>query len=421
MHSPQKRLKVLLSAYACEPNRGSEPGVGWEWATRMGQYHDVTVLTRSNNRPVIEKEFSENGARYPVTFLYFDLPLWVIRLKKMGICPVFFYYLLWQVAASIKIRKSLMEFDLVHHVTFNGFRFPGTWWLAKSTPSVLGPLGGGSIAAPQFRRSFGMRWIMERIREFSITHWRWNPWTITSLRRARKVFVVGSDLESRFKAAGLNVTKMLETALPAALEQEPATMPWHSRKNFLWVGNLEPWKGWRIAIEAYAQAIHEGARDHKLCIVGSGSQLSKAKLAVSELDIADHVVFMGQKSRNEVWNLMASARALVFSSVRDTSGNVVLEAMGYSCPIVCFNHQGVAMMTDDTCAFRIEPRTWNESVEDFAKAIAGLANDQHLAERMGAASRVRATREFTWDRHVMLMAQAYVESLPDCGEAAPIE
>ena len=25
-------MKILLSAYACEPNTGSEPNVGWNWA-----------------------------------------------------------------------------------------------------------------------------------------------------------------------------------------------------------------------------------------------------------------------------------------------------------------------------------------------------------------------------------------------------
>ena len=53
-----KKLKVLISAYACEPNKGSEPEVGWQWALQMARYHDVTVLTRSNNRAGIEKELA---------------------------------------------------------------------------------------------------------------------------------------------------------------------------------------------------------------------------------------------------------------------------------------------------------------------------------------------------------------------------
>ena len=50
-------MKVLLSAYACEPNKGSEPGVGWNWAIEIARLgHKVWVLTRANNQPSIDSE-----------------------------------------------------------------------------------------------------------------------------------------------------------------------------------------------------------------------------------------------------------------------------------------------------------------------------------------------------------------------------
>jgi hypothetical protein len=49
-----RRLNVLLSAYACEPGRGSEPAVGWNTAVELASHHEVWVLTRANNRPQIE-------------------------------------------------------------------------------------------------------------------------------------------------------------------------------------------------------------------------------------------------------------------------------------------------------------------------------------------------------------------------------
>ena len=41
-----KRHKVLLSAYACEPNKGSEPGVGWNWAKHLAEKYEIYVITR---------------------------------------------------------------------------------------------------------------------------------------------------------------------------------------------------------------------------------------------------------------------------------------------------------------------------------------------------------------------------------------
>ena len=75
-------MKILLSAYACEPNKGSEPGVGWNWAinlTKLG--HDVTVLTRKNNKSSINKMIKKNKLK-SIKFEYYDLPNWLIFIKK---------------------------------------------------------------------------------------------------------------------------------------------------------------------------------------------------------------------------------------------------------------------------------------------------------------------------------------------------
>jgi hypothetical protein len=44
-----KRLRILVSAYACEPYKGSEQGVGWNWVLELSKTKDVWVITRSNN------------------------------------------------------------------------------------------------------------------------------------------------------------------------------------------------------------------------------------------------------------------------------------------------------------------------------------------------------------------------------------
>ena len=36
-------MKILLSAYACRPNMGSEPAVGWTWVVELCKYHDLWV------------------------------------------------------------------------------------------------------------------------------------------------------------------------------------------------------------------------------------------------------------------------------------------------------------------------------------------------------------------------------------------
>ena len=49
-------MKILAIAYACEPNRGSEPGVGWNWVKLISAISncELSVITRANNQRVID-------------------------------------------------------------------------------------------------------------------------------------------------------------------------------------------------------------------------------------------------------------------------------------------------------------------------------------------------------------------------------
>lgn len=137
-----RRKKILMSAYACEPGRGSEPEVGWQWSLQMARFYDVTVLTRSNNRQVIEAELAKMGDVPKPSFIYFDLPGWVLRFKKRFNLhkP---YYVLWQRQARRHVAELLAKehFDLLHHVTFAAFRSVTAIW-GHGVRSVWGPVGG---------------------------------------------------------------------------------------------------------------------------------------------------------------------------------------------------------------------------------------------------------------------------------------
>src|SRR4029077_18277793 len=81
--SMAQRLKVLISAYACEPGKGSEPEVGWQWALQMARFHDVTVLTRTNNRSAIEAGLEKiKGQQAVPQFVYHDLNSVFVNAKR---------------------------------------------------------------------------------------------------------------------------------------------------------------------------------------------------------------------------------------------------------------------------------------------------------------------------------------------------
>src|SRR5580698_4916395 len=61
-----RRRRVLISAAAFSPARGSEPGIGWNICTRLAGYHDVVVLCcpffgSENHRQEVESYLRTHG------------------------------------------------------------------------------------------------------------------------------------------------------------------------------------------------------------------------------------------------------------------------------------------------------------------------------------------------------------------------
>ena len=93
-------MKLLISAYACAPNRGSEHAVGWTWVTqahRLG--HQVWALVAPNHEDSILRACEEHPELAGITWLFPKVPGWPL---KQAIEPEWerTYNFLWQVRAT---------------------------------------------------------------------------------------------------------------------------------------------------------------------------------------------------------------------------------------------------------------------------------------------------------------------------------
>ena len=76
-------MKILLSAYACEPNTGSEHEIGWSWIKSLSNKNKIYVLTRLKNKKKILKEIKLKKIKN-ISFLFYDLPNIFIKIIKSG-------------------------------------------------------------------------------------------------------------------------------------------------------------------------------------------------------------------------------------------------------------------------------------------------------------------------------------------------
>lgn len=177
-----------MSAYACEPGRGSEPGVGWNWAVQAARTHEVWVLTVSTGRQAIEKALEETP-NPNLHFIYHDGPRPISHLLGRSGAFRYVHYYTWQASALSVARKlhARVGFDVAHHVTYAGFRFP-SFLFALGVPYVWGPVGGSATPPLRFITTFGVHGAITQVaRMCSNIFAKFDPLLWITARRARLV------------------------------------------------------------------------------------------------------------------------------------------------------------------------------------------------------------------------------------------
>ena len=403
------RLRVLLSAYACEPGKGSEPAVGWGLARELAKYHDIWVLTRANNRPAIEAELARTaGSRFRV--LYYDLPGWA-RWWKRGQRGVHFYYYLWQLGALFAVRRihRRTRFDLVHHVTFVNYWLPSFLWLL-GVPFVWGPVGGGDSSPILLRggMGFGGR-AYEILRDAARWLGEQDPFVGLATRRSIVAFGTTEATAHCLRRLGAKDVRVLsQVGMSAAeigqLSQSPG--PDAGVIRFVSIGRLLALKGFHFGLRAFARARIARA---EYWIIGDGPELGRLRGLVTELGIAGQVRFWGGLPRDETLRRLAESHVLVHPSLHDSGGWVCAEALAIGRPVICLDLGGPAAQVTASTGFRIRPRTTSQVVRDLSEAMQRLAADPALRRQMGAAGRRRCMEELCWESKGRLLDAVYKE------------
>ncbi len=365
-------MRILLSAFACDPNKGSEEGVGWTWAYHLAKAgHEVCVLTRDYHRQVIEDKLQELN----LPNLRFDyvgvrtVPFWMPGLS------VYPYYFCWQWKAYFQARRFHNEtpFDIVHHLTYGVFRNPSYLYLLD-TAFVFGPVGGGESSPRALRVSMSRRGkCFELMRDCANWLLYCDPFWWSMLRHSARIAVKTEEtlrrLPQKSKERAVVTLENMVSELPTLAGNVDRTPP----LKLLFAGNLLPLKGVHLAIQAIAllrDQIHV-----ELTIVGKGPDESRLKAEVCRLELERTIHFRSWIPRAEVLALYSTHDALLFPSLHDSSGTVVMEAIAHGKPVICLDLGGPAVTVDKDCARIVSTkgRTEAQVIRGIADAITELA------------------------------------------------
>jgi glycosyltransferase involved in cell wall biosynthesis len=402
-------LRILISAYACEPDKGSEPCVGWNWARQIGRYHEVWVITRTNNRALIEESLAK-GPLPNVHWVYFDLPYWA-RFWKRGQRGVHLYYYLWQLGVYFVGRRlhSEVKFDLVHHVTLGGFWFPSFLSLLP-VPFVLGPVGVGLPAPRPFWKEFSLRGrVNEGLRVVALFLARLDPMRAVTEDKACAILAVSSatarEVKPRnqhkitlFSQVGFDSSEFYELDNSRSCGSRPFTL--------LSVGRLLHWKGFSLAIKAFA-IFHEAFPNSQHWIVGDGPEKAKLAELSTSLGLSRCVHFIGTLSRGGYLAHARCSDVLLCPSLHEPGAFVIVEAMASGKPVVCLDLGEPALQVTEYTGIKVPATSPEQVVSDLAAAMMRLARDPGLRIRLGIAARQRVQEHFDWDKKGLFMAKLY--------------
>lgn len=395
----QRKLKVLVSAYACESEKGSEPGVGWNWVQQIGRFHEVWVITRSSNRKSIEQEKAKIPSN--IHWVYFDFPVW-LRFWKKGQRGVHLYYYLWQIAVYFLARRIHKEvsFDIVHHLTF------GVYWLPSflsllPIAFIYGPLGGAESAPKEFYRSFSLKGkIHEWLRTAARSVGEYDPFVRMSIRRAKLVLAKVKETGDRLSFLGAREVQIYPESGISIEEIEKlgkANAGEPNKFKIISIGRLLHWKGFHLGLAAFSELLSEFPSS-EYWIVGEGPERHSLENMSKELLIDHRVKFFSELPRNDVMKKLSECDVLVHPSLHDSGGWVCLEAMAMGKPVLCLDLGGPAMQVTEETGFKISAGTPEQSVIDLKNALIRLSNDSCMAGRMGQAARNRVLEYFDWNK-----------------------
>lgn len=393
-----RKYKILLSAYACEPNKGSEPGVGWNWALEIAKRgHEVWVLTRSNNMPAIQNYFTEQQQCNNLHFIYYDLPKWLSFWKKKG-RGVHLYYFLWQIGILKLAKKKHKEinFDIVHHITFVTIHQPSFLFLLKNTKFFYGPAAGGDIIPFRFLKSFPVK---ERIKEF--LHFcqnkmlKYDPFRCLMFSKTDLIFCNSKQTQS-FIPQNYRYKTYLNLAIGINVYVNHLNIKQSEHLiSLLYVGRFLQWKGLNLSMSAINK-VSNRIPCH-LTLIGKGN----LKSFQNQTGFSKQLKIISWMPQNKLLEAYKNYDILLFPSFRDSGGMVVLEAMSQGLPVICLDLGGPGQIVNETCGKVIttNDKTEEELIQSIAEAIIELYNNPQLLKTLSEGA-IKRAKEFSWDKTV---------------------
>jgi glycosyltransferase involved in cell wall biosynthesis len=399
--------RVLMIAYACNPEGGGEHWLGWGWAEQAAKNFSVDLITTTNASAAVEKHARALG----ITPHFIGTPNWWRTLTELT-GTSWLRKVSWQ-RRTLKLAAQLhtqRPFELVHQTTFHTFRVP---FLAAGLgiPSVWGPIAGGERVPPGFETYLGPAKGAEARRQTVNRLSLRVPSVKRSLENARALFVsnrttlefLPDKVREKSKIVAPNALRPRDESFsPPTAKGKPGPF------RLLYAGNCVATRSIPLVLDALDVS---GLEDFEFKIIGDGLALDEWRRLAARSRMEEQVKFLGKIPHAQLNDYYSTADALVFPALRDSGGSALLEAMARYLPVVCLDWAGPGEMVDEKSGIKIPVTNPAETVKAFAAALNRLKAEPGWRESLAKAGRARAVEKFGWGAKREILEKTYSELL----------
>ncbi|MEO7861768.1 MAG: glycosyltransferase family 4 protein [Nitrospirales bacterium] len=411
----RRRLKVLVSCYACDPTLGSEPGMGGNWVLQLARHHDLWVLTEEPYALALAEYLERHCPELKPAIHIVGISRHRFLFGEKLWEPFFYYwtYRSWQRDAYREAQRLVqqIDFDLAHHLNMIGYREPGYLWKLP-IPFVWGPIGGHAQVPWRFLAALGRKGALEHGLR-NLLNWIQMRSSIRVKRAMRRADVrlaaTSDDQEAIRRIHGKGAVLLNEQAsnpISSITEREP--FDGQRSLRVVWCGNFGAGKALPLALMAVQRAAKEIPL--QLHIVGSGGCEHEWKSLAERRGLASLCHWYGSLSHEGSMEVISQSDVMLFTSLKEGTPAVVLEAIQSGVPVICHDKCGFGTVITVASGVKVPVKNPRLSIEYFAEAMIRFARNPELLHALSQGALQRAG-EITWANQAKIMLDCYQQAI----------
>ncbi|WP_300021568.1 glycosyltransferase family 4 protein [uncultured Maribacter sp.] len=400
------RPNVIINAYACSPNKGSEPGMGWNWIISISKFCNIHIITEGEWKTEIEESITDLPQGINLTFYYLPVS---DKIRNMcwnqGDWRFYYYYHKWQKRAlkQAEVICETVSIDIIHQLNMVGYREPGMLWKIKDIPVVWGPIGGfGGIPTPFLKSFSNKEAIKQKIKQAINNIQVYTPYIQKAIKKSDVLIACNSVAKNKLQHFRKDKVLVISEAGSLISSNKNTRNYNFETLKILWIGRNIKSKALSIALETMTEL-----NDLNIELNVLGVDKSEAHLPNEE---TQNVNFHSWIPHEEVQNFFNSSHLLLFTSLYEATGTVVLESLAKGVPVICHDTCGQGDIIDSMCGVKVPMKSVDYSIQTFSKEIRNLYFNKNLIKSLSDGAYAKA-KEFQWENKGKLMNDIYFNLL----------